>query len=153
MWHASSTALTEMSATGTVLRTADLAHDGDEHLGAFVVLPDGFRVVWLPMPPSHIVPHGLLPRVARYAWSGRCRWTTPVSVPASRGPHSMRAGRTPLLVSRDRVAATVENGSTGSATSHVLDLATGTPVEVVPDERGAHHAVTGPGEFLFGEPM
>lgn len=152
VWHASSAGMTEVSATGTVLRTVGLAHDG-EHLGAFVVLPDGFCVVWLPKPPSRIVPHGLLPRVARYTWSGRCRWTTPVSVPGSRGPHSMRAGRTPLLVSGDRVAATVENGSTGSATSHVLDLATGTPVEVVPDGRGDHHVITGPGEFLFGEPM
>lgn len=153
VWHASATALTEVSATGTVLRTVGLAHDGDERVGAFVLLPDGFCVLWLPMPPSHVVPHGLLPRVARYAWSGRCRWTTPVSVPASRGPHSMRVSRTPLLVSGDRVAATVENGSTGSGTIHVLDVGTGAPVQVIPGGPGHHHATTGPGEFRFGEAM
>ncbi|MDQ3788547.1 MAG: PQQ-binding-like beta-propeller repeat protein [Actinomycetota bacterium] len=153
VWHADDGSLTEVSENGEVLRTVGLARDADEYLGAFVLLPDGFCVLWLPMPPSHVVPHGLLPRVARYKWSGRCRWTTPVSVPGSGSPHSMRVGRTPLLVSGDRVAATAENGSTGSGTTCVLDLATGTPIEVVPADVGIRHVVTGPGEFLFGERM
>lgn len=153
LWHASSTSLIEVSAAGQVLRTVGVARDDDEHLGAFVLLPDGFCVVWLPGPPSRIVPHGLLPRVARYEWSGRCRWTTPVSVPGGGGPHSMWVSHTPLLVSGNLVAATVENGSTGSGTIHVLDVGTGAPVQVIPGGPGHHHAVTGPGEFLFGEAM
>ncbi len=151
VWHADAGSLTEVSATGEVLRTVGLARDDDEYLGAFVLLADGFCVVWLPAPPSRIVSRGLLPRVARYEWSGRCLWTTPVTVPESRGPHSMRVSRTPLLVSGDHVVATVENGSTGDGRVHLLDVGAGTPVASLPEGPGDHHAITGPGEFLLGE--
>jgi hypothetical protein len=153
VWHADDGSLTEVSETGEVLRTVGLARDADEYLGAFVLLADGFCVVWLPAPPMRIVPHGLLPRVTRYDWSGGCRWTTPVTMPDSGRPRSMRVSRTPLLISGDWVVATVEDGSSGSGRIHLLDSGSGTPVASLPDGPGDHHAVTAPGEFLFGERM
>lgn len=150
VWHADEGSLTEVSATGAVLRTVGLARDADEYLGAFVLLPDGFSVVWLPAPPMRIVPAGLLPRVARYEWSGSCRWTTSVSVPGSGRPRSLRVSRTPLLVSGDRVAAAVEDGSSGIGTTHLLDTGTGALVASTPGGPVEHNAITGPGEFLLG---
>lgn len=56
----------EVDAAGTVLRSITPEHAPDEHLGAFVLLPDGICVAWLPAAPRRVVPPGRSPRVARY---------------------------------------------------------------------------------------
>lgn len=150
LWHAGARSLTELSATGEVLRTVGLGCDDDEYIGAFVLLADGFCVAWLPGPPNRIVSRGLLPRVARYDWTGRSRWTTSVDVPVLKHPRTVRVFRSPLLVSGDRVAATFEDGSSGIGTTHLLDTGTGALVASTPEGPSAEKAICGPGEFLLG---
>jgi hypothetical protein len=150
VWHAGAQSLTEVSATGDVLRTVGLGCDDEEFISAFVVLADGFCVAWQPRPPYRVVSRGLLPRVARYETDGRSRWTTSVEVPVLSYPRTVEPARSPLLVSGNRVAVTFAEGSSGIATTHLLDAGTGALVASTPDGPSAEKAIAGPGEFLLG---
>lgn len=145
--------LTELDLGGSVLRSVALDHEPHEHLGAFVLLAEGFCAAWLPAERSHVVPPGRTPRVARYDGDGRAVWSTTIELEAERpGPRTITASNwQPLLVSGDRVAAAYEDGSSGIGVTFFLDTATG---ELVSRTRPGPHgftAIAGLGEFLVGE--
>ncbi|NUT94064.1 MAG: hypothetical protein HOY78_18785 [Saccharothrix sp.] len=164
--------VSEVDADGAVLRSIAPEHESHEHLGAFVLLPDGICVAWLPAARSRVVEAGRTARVARYDENGTCRWSTPavldqlahpgvVEMSAANGwqvrPMKPWTPRTievshwePLLVSGNRIAATFADGSSGIAVTFFLDAATGHVVATTPPGPSGHKAIAGPGEFLIG---
>jgi outer membrane protein assembly factor BamB len=164
--------LSGLDAEGTVRSEVVLDHEEFEHLGAFVVLADGFCVSWLPAAHSHLVPEGRHARVARHHPDGSRRWSTPAVLDQLSFPGVVTLGvetggearpskpwtpRTieahhwePLLVSGHRVAATFADGSSGIAVTFFLDTDTGHLVAASRPGPGHHKAILGPGEFLIG---
>lgn len=164
--------LSEVDAAGAVLRSITPEHAPDEHLGAFVLLPDGICVAWLPAAPRRVVPPGRSPRVARYDENGACHWSTPAGLdqfahPAGVATRADDDGRArpvkpwtprtieashwqPLLVSGNRIAATFADGGSGIAVTSFLDTATGQVVATTRPGPLTHKAIVGPGEFLVG---
>lgn len=69
---------TEVGPDGQVLRSVVPEHQAHEHLGAFVLLPDGFCVIWLPASPRRQALPGQAPRVARHTQTGAVTWSTPL---------------------------------------------------------------------------
>ncbi|MEU4160558.1 hypothetical protein [Actinoplanes sp. NPDC026670] len=164
--HAGGT-FTEVGVDGSDLRSVVPEHEPHEHMGAFVVLPDGFCVIWLPGHPYRVVPPGRTARVARHTWAGGTVWSTPLVLAefafagADAGwqaqpmepwrPRTLGAGsREPLLVSGDRVLAEIADGSSGIGVCTLLDAATGRIVTTTPPGPYCHKAITGPGSFLIG---
>ncbi|MGW1189938.1 hypothetical protein [Streptomyces sp. NPDC002559] len=164
--------LTELDATGSTLRSVVPDHEPHEHLGAFVVLPDGVCASWLPAGRGRVVPAGRHPRVARHDGDGSVRWSTPavldrlsfpgcIEISAETGwetrpskpwtPRTVEAHHwEPLLVSGHRVAATFADGGSGISVTFFLDTATGRPVAASRPGPGHHKAIVAPGEFLIG---
>jgi hypothetical protein len=165
-------AVSELDADGSVLRSITLEHAPHEHLGVFVVLPDGLCVAWLPAARRHVVAPGHTARVARYDQNGACLWSTPAVLDqlAHPGVVAMSADsdwqarpmkpwtpRTievshwePLLVSGDRIAAAFADGGSGIAVTFFLDITTGQIITATRPAPLHHKAITGPGEFLIG---
>jgi hypothetical protein len=164
--------LTELDATGTVLREVVPEHEPFERLGAFAVLRDGICASWLPAERFHVVLAGRHARVARHDQDGSCRWSTPavldqLSYPGvvemsvetnwEVRPSKPWAPRTieahhwePLLVSGHRVAATFADGRSGIAVTFFLDTSTGQLVAASRPGPSHHKAIIKPGEFLIG---
>ncbi len=158
---------------GRVLRSVVPGHEAHEHLGAFVVLPDGFCAIWLPADRPAVVPAGLVPRVARHTLTGGTVWSTPVplgdlSFPGvveagthtgwqtrpkqAWQPRTLEVGRSePLLVSGTRILATISDGGSGIGVCTILDTATGRIVATTPPGPYRHKAIAGPGSFLVGQ--
>ncbi|GAA1641813.1 hypothetical protein [Actinoplanes couchii] len=127
---------TEVSPDGEILRSVVPDHRAHEHLGAFVVLPDGFCVIWLPARRQHHVPAGETPRVVRHTATGATAWSAPltltelsfsgiVGIGVDTGgeirpvkpwePRTIWTGsREPLLVAGDRVLAEIKADSASS---------------------------------------
>lgn len=165
-------ALTEVDADGSVIRVVTPEHQEHEHLGAFVVLPDGFCVMWLPADRRRPAPPGGTARVARHTDNGATVWSAPLSldhlafpgvVEASADtdwqlrpmkpwtPQTIRAGYSePLLVSRDRVLAHVEDDGSGIGICAIIDARTGQVIATTEPAPYQHKAVAGPGCFLVG---
>ena len=164
--------LTELDASGTVVREVIPEHEPFEHLGAFAVLSDGICASWLPAGRSRVVPPGRHARVARHGLDGSCRWSAPavldqlsypgcVEVSAETGwqarparpwtPRTIKAHHwEPLLVSGHRVAATFADGRSGIAVTFFLDADAGQPIATSTPGPSHHKAISGPGEFLIG---
>ncbi|MFE3179044.1 hypothetical protein ACFXPA_03435 [Amycolatopsis sp. NPDC059090] len=158
--------LTELDLAGSVLRSVVLDHEPHEHLGAFVLLADGFCVSWLPAGSSRVVPPGRAPRVARHDESGRTVWSTtillsslkPEDTDSAEHPGPPREPRTltaahwqPLLVSADRIAAGFADDGSGIGVTLFLDTAHGGVIsQTLPGPR-SRCAIAAPGEFLIGE--
>lgn len=156
--------LSELDSGASVLRSVTPEHEPHEHLGAVVLLPDGFCVLWLPAARAHVIGPERYVRIARHDKDGRCRWSTPlplgyVSFPrAGAEPERPWLPRTldvspwnPLLVSADRVAATVADYSSGLAVTFFLEASTGKVLALTPPAPSHSKAIIGPGEFLLGE--
>jgi hypothetical protein len=84
--------LTELDASGTVVREVVPEHQPSEHLGAFAVLRDGICASWLPAGRGHVVPPGQHPRVARHGLDGSCRWSAPAVLEQLSYPARVLAG-------------------------------------------------------------
>jgi len=164
--------LSEVDAGGSILRSITPDHEPHEHLGAFVLLPDGFCVAWTPAEWMRVVPPGLVPRVARYDQNGRRRWSTTTALgklsfaglvrmgadtgwePEPEKPWTARtievSRRQPLLISGDRIAATYADGSSGLAVTFFLDAETGQLISTTEPGPSGHKVIFGLGEFLLG---
>jgi outer membrane protein assembly factor BamB len=163
--------LTELDASGTVVREVVLEHEPSEHLGAFAVLSDGICASWLPAGRGHLVPPGRHARVARHGLDGSCRWSAPAAMDQVQYPARVLADdrtgweertatwtpRTveahhwePLLVSGHRVAATFADGGSGIAVTFFLDTSTGQLIATSRPGPSHHKAISGPGAFLIG---
>lgn len=164
--------LTELDAAGTTVREIALEHESFEHLGAFVVLPDGICAAWLPTERAHVVPAGRHARVTRHDESGILQWSTPavldqlsfsgcVTMSAETSwqarpskpwtPRTIEAHHwEPLLVAGHRVAATFADGSSGIAVTFFLDTTTGQLVSASRPGPSQRKAIAGPGQFLIG---
>lgn len=162
----------ELGADGSTLHSIVPEHEPYERLGAFVLLPDGICVAWLPAPRSRLLAPGRVSRVARYNDSGDCLWTTPirlgeiahdgvVEISEDSGwnvrPKKPWTPRTievdhwePLLISGDRILASYTDGGSGIGVSSFLDLGTGQIVAATQAAPTHHKAILGPGEFLIG---
>ncbi|MFI9811823.1 hypothetical protein [Saccharothrix variisporea] len=165
-------AVSELDADGAVLRSITLEHAPHEHLGAFVLLPDGICAAWLPAARRGAGEAGRTAGVARHDENGARRWSTPavldhlshpgvVEVNAANGrqvrpmkpwtPRSIEVShQEPLLVSGNRIAATFADGGSGIAVTFFLDVATGHVIATTRPGPSAHNAIAGPGEFLIG---
>jgi hypothetical protein len=164
---------TEVGPDGQVLRSVVPDQQAHEHLGAFVLLPDGFCTIWLPAGPGRQVPPGEVARVARYTETGATTWSTPLALtglsfsgvveagvdtgwePRAMKPWQPRTisvgDREPLLVAADRVLADISDGSSGIGICTILDATTGGIVTITPPGPYLHKAITGPGSFLIGQ--
>lgn len=164
---------TEVSPDGQVLCSVVPEHQTHEHLGAFVLLPDGFCTIWLPASPYRPVPPGQAPRVARHTETGATTWSTPLPPTELSFPGIVEAGvdtgwelrpkkpwrpqtiavgyREPLLVSASRVLAEITDGRGGIGVCTILEATTGELVITTPPGPYLHKAITGPGSFLIGQ--
>jgi hypothetical protein len=86
---------TEVGSDGSVLRSVTPEQQAHEHLGTFVVLPDGFCVAWLPANPRRPVPPGGVARMARYTDTGSTAWSTPLTLDQLFFPGVAEMGVTP----------------------------------------------------------
>jgi hypothetical protein len=163
---------TEVGTDGSVLRSVTPEQEAHEHLGAFVLLPDGFCAAWLPAACSHLVPPGGVSRVARHSDTGSTTWSTPLTLDQISFPGLVEMGvdtgwqlqpkkpwapRTidvdhwePLLVSGDRVLAGVRDWSSGIGVCTILDTGTGQIIATTEPAPHHHKAIAGPGQFLIG---
>ncbi|MEV6705457.1 hypothetical protein [Micromonospora wenchangensis] len=164
---------TEVGPDSQVLCSVVPEHQAHEHLGTFVLLPDGFCTIWLPASPYRQVPAGQAPRVARHTQTGTTTWSThlPAAELSFSGvveagvdtgwelrpkkpwrPRTISVGyREPLLVSANRVLAEITDGRGGIGVCTILDTATGSIVTTTPPGPYMHKAITGPGSFLIGQ--
>lgn len=164
---------TEVGPDGQVLRSVVPEHQAHEHLGAFVLLPDGFCTIWLPASPYRQAPPGEAARVARHTQTGATTWSTPLNLDQLSFPGVLEAGvdtgwqlrpkkpwrpqtisvgyREPLLVSANRVLADITDDSSGIGVCTILDTATGEIVTTTQPGPHQHKAITGPGSFLIGQ--
>lgn len=164
---------TEVGPAGQVLRSVVPDQQAHEHLGAFVLLPDGFCAIWIPAGPRRQLPPGEVPRVARHTATGATTWSTPLALTKLSFPGVVEAGvdtgwelrpmkpwrpRTisagyaePLLVSASRVLVDVSDRSSGIGVCTILDAATGGIVTTTRPGPYRHKAITGPGSFLIGQ--
>jgi hypothetical protein len=139
-------AATELDTDGTVMRSVVPEHEPHEHLGALVLLPDGFCVLWMPADRYHVIPPGPTARVARHRIDGATVWSTPLPLTNLHYPGVVEMGVhtggkirpkapwrpqtiephhwDPLLVAGDRVLAGI-NDSGGIGVCSLLTLATG----------------------------
>ncbi|MFJ6777886.1 hypothetical protein [Streptomyces yangpuensis] len=168
-------ALEGIRPDGSVGRTVALVCEVGEEVASFVLLGDGFCVMWagaspVLLPAGH-QPSGV-PRVARYDGEGRCLWSTPIALgpvshpgllemsaetgwevrpTAPREPSRVEADhREPLLVSGDRIAAGFTDGSSGVGRTFFLDLDSGALVAATHLAPSDRKAIAGSGEFLIG---
>jgi len=163
---------TEVGADGSVLRSVTPEQQAHEHLGTFVVLPDGFCVAWLPANPYRPVPLGGVARMARYTDTGSTAWSTPLTLDQLSFPGVVEMGvdtdwqvrpmkpwkaRTievdhwqPLLVSADRALVGIRDGSGGIGICTILDTVAGGIVATTDPAPYHHKAIAGPGRFLVG---
>ncbi|MFJ6199092.1 hypothetical protein [Micromonospora sp. NPDC092111] len=164
---------TEVGPDGQVLCSVVPEHQAHEHLGTFVLLPDGFCTIWLPASPYRQVRAGQAPRVARHTQTGATTWSThlPAAELSFSGvveagvdtgwelrpkkpwrPRTISVGyREPLLVSANRVLAEITDGRGGIGVCTILDTATGSIITTTPPGPYMHKAITGPGSFLIGQ--
>ena len=137
VWIATGSTLHQIGTNGAVLRSDTPDHEDGEHLGAFVLSPDGFYAAWVPT----------VPGVARLARYGTVTWSAPLPLGALsyRGVVEMRADngwrarpmkswtprrikvdfRQPLLVAGDRALVDVLDADGGIGVCTILDTATG----------------------------
>ena len=132
-----------------------------EHLGTFVVLPDGF-IVCLDHPARAPRPPSLTPRVARLNRAGAVQWCTDLPVEPGpfagdhighRGPALPRTWSVdyvsdPLLVLGRRVLVSLCEIGGGAGRSYCLDTETGDLIWQTDTYCIASHAVAGPETFL-----
>ncbi|MFG2337873.1 hypothetical protein [Streptomyces yangpuensis] len=168
-------ALEGIRPDGSADRTVALPCEVGEEVAAFVVLGDGFCVLWAGASPM-LLPTGqqpsTVPRVARYDGNGRCLWSTPITLgpvshpgllemgvetgwevrpTAPREPSRVKADhREPLLVSGDRIAAGFTDGRSGIGRTFLLDLGSGALVAATNLAPSGRKAIAGSGEFLIG---
>jgi hypothetical protein len=164
--------ITQVGTDGSVLRSITPDQQPHEHLGAFVVLPDGLCVAWLPAARSHLVPPGGTPRLARYSDTGSTTWSTALNLDQVSFPGVVEMGRhtggqvqpmkpwtprtievdhwQPLLVSSDRALVGVTDGSSGIGICTILDTVTGQVIATTEPAPHHHKAIAGPDRFLIG---
>jgi hypothetical protein len=158
--------MSQLDSAGTTVGTVRLDSHPSEALGAFVVLPNGFMVLWTP------AEQGQHARLARHDTEGSTRWSVPlplrnITIPGSvtinqrtgevrpmppRAPRGLvKAGRpTALLVSGSRAAATVACDDSGIAVTFFVDTDTGRVVATTAPGPIFEKAIAGRGEFLIG---
>jgi hypothetical protein len=160
--------LSGLGANGRVLRSVIPEHQYPEHLGAFVRMPDGFCVLWLPAPPAHVIDDGAA-RLARYDDNGDTLWSSPlplisvsfagvVEVNERTGWHKRPAkpytlavdSCQPLLVAGDRVLAALHDYGSGIGICAIADAATGDIISTTQPQPYGHKAIAGRGRFLVG---
>lgn len=147
--------------------------DPGPQVGAFVVLPDGFLVMWLP-PRTPPLGRGLGRAVlARHDHAGSVRWATPlpfdevafpglVMMEAATGwvPRPMPARpvslvfpafHEPLLVAADGILASVVEPTSGLGVRVFVARDDGRVVAVTDSAPFGHTAIVGPGQFLIGQ--
>jgi hypothetical protein len=133
---------------------------------AFVVLPDGFLVIW-----RLGDKRGTTARLARHTRTGGTVWSTAlpfeeisyagvVEMSAESGwrtrpvkpwrPATLHVASQGLLVAGDRVLAQLFDVHSGIGVCYLLDLATGELVATLPPAPYHDKAVVGPGRFLVG---
>ncbi|MFY1653546.1 hypothetical protein ACN27J_21990 [Solwaraspora sp. WMMB762] len=166
-------AFTEVSRDGQVVRSVVPEHEAHEHLGAFVLLPDGFCVIWLPASPRHHIPPGATARVARHSQTGATDWSTSLPLSELSFPGVVEAGvhtdwqlrpkkpwrprtiqvdyREPLLVSAHRTLVGIGDGRSGIGVCAILDTDTGRIITTTAPGPYVHKAIAGPGAFLIGQ--
>lgn len=148
-----------------------------EEIGAFVLLDDGFVISWASASRlvrgerSRLTPV-LDPRVARYTREGECLWSTPIVLGAVSFPGVLEVGDgtgwelrprrpwvpqevgvdhwEPLLVSDDRIAASLTDTRGGIGRTFFLDLDSGETVSATSPAPNGRKAIAGPGQFLIG---
>jgi len=151
-----------------------LAHEPDEQLRRFVVLPDGLCAIWLPdepddaahthsrtlsvlagdpPAPAELVRARRPPRVTRHDRRGDTLWCTsvPIDGPQWRPSTVFLSHHQPLLISGDRVAASFYDVLSGIGVTFFLDATTGDLIAPTPPGPSGYKAIAGPGEFLIGE--
>ncbi|WP_246159059.1 hypothetical protein [Catellatospora sichuanensis] len=163
---------TAVDSEGVTLRSVVLQHDPPECVGAFVRMPNGFCVVWLPTSRFRQVPEGGTARLARYHDTGDILWSTPLPLSAVSFPGVVEAGvhtawqvrpkrawtpstltvgyREPLLVAGDRVLVHIDDYGSGIGVCTLLDTATGQVIATTEPGPHARKAIVGPGRFLVG---
>ncbi len=165
--------LTEVSPDGETMSSLVLDHQTGEHIGAFVLLPDGFCAIWLPTGPRVQAAPGQNPRIARYARTGTTLWSTPLALDRLSFPGVVEAGvdtdwqvrpkrpwrprtisvdsREPLLIAGHRILAGIADRSSGIGVCTLLDTVTGQIVATTPPGPYQHKAIAGAGSFLIGQ--
>ena len=168
--------LTEMDRSGATMRTVRPECAPGDRIGAFVVLPRGFCVAWLPPPSDGGTPSAPVGRVALHAPDGSHVWFTwaDLGKVSYEGLMEWRAdndwvGRPikpftprsidvahqdPLLVSGNRIAVTFDDEprvrGSGLGVTFFLDLDTGQLIERTSPGPHGFKAIPRPGEFLVG---
>jgi hypothetical protein len=164
--------LAQLAADSSTVHSLVPEQEAGEHLGAFVVLPDGFCVAWIPAAYGHPPMPGRPARLARYDGSGRTMWSTPlgleeVSFPGvveARADNDWRVAPMrpwqpdylkfsydqPLLVSGDRVLVNLVDGGSGIGVCTVVDVMTGRVVVATDPAPDGAKAIPAPGCFLVG---
>lgn len=172
----SDAALTEMDVSGAIVRSVKPECAPGERIGAFVVLPDGFCMAWLPPRSTRYALSAPVGRVALHSVGGSQIWSTwtELGEVSYRGVVEWRAdddwvGRPkkpwvpegieaawqdPLLVSGNRIAATFEDGAvaggSGIGVTFLLDSDTGQCIKRTPPNPHGYKAIPRSGEFLVG---
>ena len=85
--------LTGLGADGRRLRSV-IPQQAPQYLGVVVQMPDGFCVLWLPIPPAHLIGDGVA-RLARYDDNRGTMWTTPIPLLSVSLPGWSRPARPP----------------------------------------------------------
>lgn len=146
-------ALDATAPDGSSLVMIDLMCAGDESLGAFVVLPDGFVAAWTTGPPYRGA------RVERLDGEGKTIWST--TIPAeplsfhglahAEHPEVVQLDPAePLLVSGDRILACYRDMRSGLGVGYFLSAADGKIIGSTQQGPLARRAIAGPGQFLVG---
>ncbi|MEV7522079.1 hypothetical protein [Streptomyces sp. NPDC091371] len=168
-------ALEAVLPDGSIGQTIPLPSEIGEEVADFAVLTDGFCVIWAGAARMLLAAGqqpSCTPRVARYSAEGRCLWSTaihlgPVSHPGVLEmsaetdwearpmepwvPRQVEADhREPLLVSGDRIAASVTDERACIGRTFFLDLVSGTLIAATDPTPSGRKAIAGPGEFLIG---
>ena len=159
-------ALDATGPDGAGLGMIDLICAGDESLGAFVLLPDGFILAWTTGPPYRGA------RLERLSRDGKTAWSTAipaeplsfsglVHADASTGwqarqqdpavPEVVQLDPSePLLVSGDRILACYRDMRSGLGVGYFLAAADGRITGSTQQGPLARRAIAGPGQFLVG---
>jgi len=172
----SNAALTELDVSGALLRSVKPECAPGDRIGAFVVLPRGFCVAWVPLRNTRSTPSAPVGRVAHHASDGSHVWFTwaELGEVSYRGlmewtrdndwvgrpikPFTPRgidvSHEDPLLVSGNRIAVTFDDGprlgGSGLGVTFFLDLDTGQLIQRTPPGPHGFKAIPRPGEFLVG---
>ncbi len=164
--------LTAVDQAGKVLRSVTPESVPGDRIGSFVVLSDGFCVAWLPsylaskdvtVGAGRVAVHSTDGAHLRSTWAdlgalsyeGVVEWRADNNwEPRPKEPWVPRDIETaywdPILVSRDRIAATFVEDRSGIGVTFFIATDTGDILSRTAPGPTGYNAVIGPGEFLLG---